>query len=227
MDFIVKTNENGTLSAGRHEQPLTGMSIGIHGEENSIISVDEEKDGSLVMLINKNYIKKHNIKIVECFCDDEYNNYGREEKRITLLKDINLKATAYIRLKKEPAKELLYVGNICLEKNEKKYRFDFNKFNISYVGNTLILSLSDCTDIDVPEDAILDDLMNVKVTDFFLQGDEERYVEGQAIKDILFDIYDGFDKENHIVTLYTSSFTETDFGEFYGLEETECKKATK
>lgn len=79
MDFMVKTNENGTLSAGRHEQPLTGMSIGIHGEENSIISVDEEKDGSLVMLINKNYIKKHNIKIVECFCDDEYNNYGREE----------------------------------------------------------------------------------------------------------------------------------------------------
>ena len=113
---------------------------------------------------------------------------------------------------------MLYVGNICLEKNEKKYRFDFNKFNVSYVGNTLILSLSDCTDIDVPEDAILDDLMNAKVTDFFLQGDEERYVEGQAIKDIIFDIYDGFDKENHIVTLYTSSFFETDFGEYYDLE---------
>lgn len=47
------------------------------------------------------------------------------------------------------------------------------------------------------------------------------------IKYIVFDIYDGFDKENHIVTLYTSSFTETDFEEFYGLEETECKKATK
>lgn len=102
MGFMVKTNKNGTLSAGRHERPLTGMSIGIHGEENSIVSVDENKDGSLVILINKDYAKKHNIKIVECSCDNEYNNYGREEKRITLLKDINLKATAYIRLKKEP-----------------------------------------------------------------------------------------------------------------------------
>ena len=69
--------------------------------------------------------------------------------------------------------------------------------------------------------------MNAKVTDFFLQGDEERYVEGQAIKDIMFDIYDGFDKENHIVTLYASSFTETDFGEYYDSEEKECKKVTK
>lgn len=227
MGFMVKTNENGTLSAERHESPLTGMSIGIHGEENSIVSVDENKDGSLVILINKDYVKKHNIKIVECFCDDEYNNYGREEKRITLLKDINLKATAYIRLKKEPAKESVYVGNICLEKSEKKYHFDFNKFDVSYVGNILILSLSDCADIDVPNDAVLENLTNAKVTDFFLQGEEECYVEGQAIKNIVFDIYDGFDKENHIVTLYTSSFTETDFGEFYGLEETECKKATK
>lgn len=218
MGFMVKTNKNGILSAGRHERPLTGMSIGIHGEENSIVSVDENKDGSLVILINKDYAKKHNIKIVECFATTNIIITEERKKRITLLKDINLKATAYIRLKKEPAKELLYVGNICLEKNEKKYRFDFNKFNVSYVGNTLILSLSDCTDIDVPEDAILDDLMNAKVTDFFLQGDEERYVEGQAIKDIIFDIYDGFDKENHIVTLYTSSFFETDFGEYYDLE---------
>lgn len=144
-----------------------------------------------------------------------------------LLKNMNLKATAYIRLKKEPAKELLYVGNICLKKNEKKYRFDFNKFNVSYVGNLLILSLSDCTDIDVPDDAVLEDLENAKVTNFFLQGDEERYVEGQAIKDIIFDIFDGFDKDKHVVTLYKTSFLEADFGEFYSLEETECKKDTK
>lgn len=227
MGFMVKTNKNGTLSAGRHERPLTGMSIGIHGEENSIVSVDENKDGSLVILSNKDYTKKHNIKIVECSCDNEYSNYGSEEKLIMLLKDINLKATAYIRLKMEPAKESVYVGNICLEKNGKKYRFDFNKYDVSYTGNILVLNLSDCTDIDAPDDAVLEDLINAKVTDFFLQGDEERYVEGQVIKDIIFDIYDGFDKENHIVTLYTSSFTETDFGEFYGLEETECKKATK
>ena len=52
-----------------------------------------------------------------------------------------------------------------------------------------------------------------------MQGDEEHYVKGQTIKDIVFDIYDGFDKENHIVTLYTSSFTETDFGEYYDWEK--------
>lgn len=144
-----------------------------------------------------------------------------------LLKNMNLKATAYIRLKKEPAKEYIYVGNICMEKYGKKYRFDFNKYDVSYEGNILVLNLSDCIDIDAPDDAVLEDLIDAKVTDFFLQGDEERYVEGQVIKDIIFDIYDGFDKENHIVTLYTSSFFETDFGEFYGLEETECKKATK
>lgn len=144
-----------------------------------------------------------------------------------LLKNMNLKATACIRLKKEPAKESIYVGNICMEKYGKKYRFDFNKYDVSYAGNTLILDLSDCTDIDVPDDAVLEDLINAKVTDFFLQGDEEYYVKGQAIKYIVFDIYDGFDKENHIVTLYTSSFTETDFGEFYGLEEKEYKKVTK
>lgn len=79
MGFMVKTNKNGTLSAGRHERPLTGMSIGIHGEENSFVSVDENKDGSLVILINKDYTKNHNIKIVECSCDNEYSTYGREE----------------------------------------------------------------------------------------------------------------------------------------------------
>lgn len=79
MGFMIKTHKNGTLSVGRHERPLTGMSIGIHGEENSIVSVDEDKDGSLVILINKDYTKNHNIKIVECSCDNEYSTYGREE----------------------------------------------------------------------------------------------------------------------------------------------------
>lgn len=227
MGFMIKTNKNGTLSVGRHKWPLTGMSIGIYGKENSIISVDENKDGSLVILINKDYVKKHNIKIIECSCDDEYSNYGSEEKLIMLLKEINLKATAYIRLKKEPAKESVYVGNICLEKNGKKYRFDFNKYDVSYTGNILVLNLSDCTDIDAPDDAVLEDLINAKVTDFFLQGDEECYVEGQVIKDIIFDISDGFDKDEHMVTLYKTSFLEADFGEFYGLEKKECKKVTK
>lgn len=136
-----------------------------------------------------------------------------------LLKNMNLKATAYIGFKKKPTKESVYVGNICLEKNGKKYLFDFNKYDVSYTGNILVLNLSDCTDIDVPDDAVLEDLTNAKVTDFFLQGDEEHYVKGQTIKDIVFDIYDGFDKENHIVTLYTSSFTETDFGEYYDWEK--------
>lgn len=136
-----------------------------------------------------------------------------------LLKNMNLKATAYIGFKKKPTKESVYVGNICLKKNGKKYLFDFNKYDVSYTGNILVLNLSDCTDIDVPDDAVLEDLTNAKVTDFFLQGDEEHYVKGQTIKDIVFDIYDGFDKENHIVTLYTSSFTETDFGEYYDWEK--------
>ena len=34
-----------------------------------------------------------------------------------LLKNMNLKATAYIGFKKKPTKESVYVGNICLEKN--------------------------------------------------------------------------------------------------------------
>lgn len=144
-----------------------------------------------------------------------------------LLKNMNLKATVYIGFKKNPTKESVYVGNICLKKNRKKYRFDFNKYVGSYAGNILVLNLSDCADIDIPDDAVLEDLKNAKVTDFFLQGDEERYVEGQAIKDIIFDIFDGFDKDEHMITLYKTSFLEADFGEFYGLEEKEYKKVTK
>lgn len=144
-----------------------------------------------------------------------------------LLKNMNLKATVYIGFKKKPTKESVYVGNICLKKNRKKYRFDFNKYVGSYAGNILVLNLSDCADIDIPDDAVLEDLKNAKVTDFFLQGDEERYVEGQAIKDIIFDIFDGFDKDEHMVTLYKTSFLEADFAEFYGLEEKEYKKVTK
>ena len=144
-----------------------------------------------------------------------------------LLKNMNLKATVYIGFKKKPTKESLYVGNICLKKNRKKYRFDFNKYVGSYAGNILVLNLSDCADIDIPDDAVLEDLKNAKVTDFFLQGDEERYVEGQAIKDIIFDIFDGFDKDEHMVTLYKTSFLEADIGEPYGLEEKEKNKDTK
>lgn len=45
---------------------------------------------------------------------------------------------------------------------------------------------------------------------------------------ILFLIFfDGFDKDEHMVTLYKTSFLEADFGEFYGLEEKEYKKVTK
>lgn len=141
-----------------------------------------------------------------------------------LLKDMNLKATAYIGFKKKPDKESVYVGNICLEKNGRKYRFDFNKYVGIYVGNILVLNLSDCTDIDVPEDATLSDLMSAKVTDFFLQGEDDCYIENQEIKDIVFDIYDDFDKESGMVTLNKPSFLETDFGEFYSLKKTECAK---
>lgn len=141
-----------------------------------------------------------------------------------LLKNMNLKATVYIGFKKKPTKESVYVGNICLEKNKKKYRFDFNKYVGSYADNILVLNLSDCADIDVPDDAVLEDLKNAKVTDFFLQGEEECYVQEQAIKDIIFDIYDSFDKESSMVTLYKPSFLEADFGEFYSLEKTECAK---
>lgn len=62
----------------------------------------------------------------------------------------------------------------------------------------------------------MEDLEGAIVTDLFLQGDEEAYVEGQAVKNIELVLYDVADPTRKIV-FKKDAFKETDLGEYYDI----------
>ena len=71
-------------------------------------------------------------------------------------------------------------------------------------------------DEDFPDGATMEDLEGAIVTDLFLQGDEEAYVEGQAVKNIELVLYDVADPTRKIV-FKKDAFKETDLGEYYDI----------
>lgn len=135
-----------------------------------------------------------------------------------LLHDMCLRAEISITFGKPPVKESVYVGEIRLEKDGKEYVFDFNETTGSYEDNQLTLDLRDCDYMVAPSDATLEELTDAKVTDLFLQGDDNCYVAGQTIKDISITFYDNTNGSEHNVTLETPAFADADLGEYYDLE---------
>lgn len=135
-----------------------------------------------------------------------------------LLHDMCLRAQIVITFGKQPVKESVYVGEICLEKDGEEYTFDFNETTGSYEDNQLTLDLRDCDYVAAPSDATLEELACAKVKDLFLQGDDNCYVAGQTIKDISITFYDGVNGSEHNVTLETPAFADADLGEYYDLE---------
>ena len=100
-----------------------------------------------------------------------------------LLTDVVLRAVISITLTQTPAKESIYVGKIILTKDGKEYTFDFDTRAIDIIDHTVVIECTEgeLEDEDFPDGATMEDLEGAIVTDLFLQGDEEAYVEGQAV----------------------------------------------
>lgn len=123
-----------------------------------------------------------------------------------------------ILLKEKPAKEHVYVGEIKLAKGTKEFVFDFAKYANFYDedSNSLSIFLKNCDYVKVPDGTKLEDLAGAKVTDLFLQGEEDKYVDGQCITAINMVI--GYENDiNHTMFFPQTAFTNTDFGEYYSL----------
>lgn len=135
-----------------------------------------------------------------------------------LLTDTVLRAVISITLTKTPVKESIYVGEIILVKDGKEYTFDFDTYTIDIVGNTIVIECKEgeAEDEDLPDGATMEELEGATVTDLFLQGDEESYVEGQAVKDIELTLYDVADP-SHKVIFKKNAFQEADLGEYYDI----------
>lgn len=133
-----------------------------------------------------------------------------------LLKDVVLRAVIAMTMVKPPAKESIYVGTITLVKDGKKYTFDFDSYGVGVVDNTVVIECREGELEDIPEGATLEELEGAVVTDLFLQGDEDSYVEGQAVKNIELTLYDVMDPSRKVI-FEKDAFKEADLGEYYDI----------
>lgn len=133
-----------------------------------------------------------------------------------LLKDIVLRAVISMTMTKTPAKESIYVGTITLTKDGKEYTFDFDSYSIGIVDNTVVIECRESELGDIPEGTTLEELEGATVTDLFLQGDEDSYVEGQAVKNIELTLYDVMDPSRKVI-FEKDAFKEADLGEYYDI----------
>lgn len=133
-----------------------------------------------------------------------------------LLTDIILRAVIAMTMTKTPAKESIYVGTITLVKDGKKYTFDFDSYAVGVVDNTIVIECREGELEDIPEGATLEELEGATVTDLFLQGDEDSYVEGQTVKNIELTLYDATDSSRKVV-FEKDAFKEADLGEYYDI----------
>lgn len=143
---------------------------------------------------------------------------SKKGENIMLLTDAILRAVISITLTQTPAKESLYVGKIILAKDGKEYTFDFDTCTIDIVDHTVVIECAEgeSEDEDFPDGATMEELEGAAVTDLFLQGDEEFYIEGQAVKDIELMLYDVADPIRKIV-FKKDAFKEADLGEYYDI----------
>lgn len=139
-------------------------------------------------------------------------------ENIMLLTDVVLRAVISITLTQTPAKESIYVGKIILAKDRKEYTFDFDTCTIDIIDHTVVIECAEgeSEDEDFPDGATMEELEGAAVTDLFLQGDEESYIEGQAVKNIELVLYDVADPTRKIV-FKKDAFKETDLGEYYDI----------
>ena len=117
---------------------------------------------------------------------------------------------------KTPAKESIYVGTITLTKDGKEYTFDFDSYSIGMVDNTVVIECREGELEGISEGATLEELEGATVTDLFLQGDEDSYVEGQAVKNIELTLYDVMDPSRKVI-FEKDAFKEADLGEYYDI----------
>ena len=134
------------------------------------------------------------------------------------LTDVVLRAVISITLTQTPAKESIYVGEIILAKDGKEYTFDFDTCTIEIIDHTVVIECTEgeSEDEDFPDGATMEELEGAAVTDLFLQGDEESYIEGQAVKNIELMLYDVADPTRKIV-FEKDAFKEADLGEYYDI----------
>ena len=134
------------------------------------------------------------------------------------LTDVVLRAVISITLTQTPAKESSYVGKIILAKDGKEYTFDFDTCTIEIIDHTVVIECmeGESEDEDFPDGATMEELEGAAVTDLFLQGDEESYIEGQAVKNIELMLYDVADPTRKIV-FEKDAFKEADLGEYYDI----------
>lgn len=135
-----------------------------------------------------------------------------------LLTDVVLRAVISITLAQTPVKESIYVGKIILAKDGKEYTFDFDTCTIEIIDHTVVIECTEgeSEDEDFPDGATMEELEGAAVTDLFLQGDEESYIEGQAVKNIELMLYDVADPTRKIV-FEKDAFKEADLGEYYDI----------
>lgn len=134
-----------------------------------------------------------------------------------LLNEISaLRAGIIITFAKKPEKESVYVGNVTLEKGDRKFQFDWNEYSGEYTDKTLLLTTRDLDSMEAPDDATLEELRNAVVTGIFLQGDEDSYVEGQSITDINLCLYDAANNDSRVF-LNKKAFKNADLGEYYDI----------
>ena len=137
----------------------------------------------------------------------------------TLLKDITLRAVITMTMAKVPEQESLYVGTIVFAKDGKRYSFDFNSHTTAISGKTITIDCKDENkeDRDIPDDTVFEELDGAIVTDLFLQGDEDSYVDGQTVCDIELILYDAT-TYLHKVVFEKDAFRKADLGEYYNIK---------
>lgn len=134
-----------------------------------------------------------------------------------LLNEISaLRACIMIAFAKTPEKESVYVGNITLEKDGRKFQFDWNEHSGEYTDKTLLITTRDLHSMEAPNDATLEELKDAVVTGIFLQGDENSYAKEQVITDINLCLYDAADSKNRVF-LNKKAFKNADLSEYYDI----------
>lgn len=123
------------------------------------------------------------------------------------------KAILQILFKHPPVKEQVDIGHIVFQKDDRICSLDFQKWELYYDGNALVIKTYDC---DIQGfDFTYEDLQHAIVTDLFLQGEEDVAIpDGQGIVDMTLTLLDHA-TNTPIIRFTRKELRNTDLGEYY------------
>ena len=123
------------------------------------------------------------------------------------------RAILQILFKHTPVTEHVSLGYIVFQKEDAICSLDFQKWELYYDGNALVIKIYDC---DIQGfDFTYEELQHAIVTDLFLQGEEDVTIpDGQGIVDMTLTLLD-HETNTPIIRFTRKELRNTDLGEYY------------